>query len=135
MQVFTKNVEHRLPGGLRKKAWVQHVWERYVELHREEPGFGNPAPVLSTPVDEEEEIDRVVDDFPETKQNPEIARVYLYVDRHTLPTVVYSGLPTKKFFDVDRDHFGSVDLEASRLHLWCMGCVSCHCHCCACCSS
>ena len=29
----------------------------------------------------------------------------------------------------------SVDLEASRLHLRCMGFVFCHYHCCACCSA
>ena len=71
VQVFTKNVQLHTPGGLKKKAWQQHVWEHYVELHRTEPGFGNPAPVLSTPVDEEEEIDRVLDDCACSSRRPE----------------------------------------------------------------
>ena len=135
MQVFTKNVQHRTPGGLKKKAWLQHVWEHYVELHRKEPGFGNPAPVLLTPVDEEEEIDRVLDDYPETKENPEIARIYLYVDRHILPEIMCIGWPRKKFFDDGRTHFESVDLEAPCLRIRCMGFVFCHYRCCACCSA
>ena len=117
VQVFTKHVRLRTPDGLKQKAWQQHVWEHYLELHRTEPGFGNPAPILLTPVEEEEDIDRVLDDFPGVADNPEIARIYLHVDKHVLPEIMCSGWPRRKFFDDGRTTLESVDLEASRLHI------------------